>query len=362
MNQIRIMHVLGSNNLWGAEKIAADICKSISDEQFKLAYASPEGPIEKTLNDMAVEFIPLKAMNPGTLVKAIDGFKPDIIHAHDNKASLFSYLAISTAGKKPIIVSHIHNSYPYLNKIGLHRMADSFFRPRYQANIFCSAMTKDYYKKHAPYFNKIKNSIVMENFTDPAWNKSKAGSGLIKKENDLFRIGFIGRLEYQKGLDAFLKELKLSGNGVWERTMIHIVGDGGMRDTLEEMAAGLRVKFEGYCDNPYEWMKTFDVLILPSRYEGLPLTVLEAMSVGTPVLAMAAGAVAEIIDDGVNGWIVEPGNYKDFVKKLELLAQSGRISEKFSLAAEKCIEEKFSKMQYMSKLKNLYSGLFNGRI
>ena len=353
--------MLGSNNLWGAEKIAVEICKNLTQEGFDIIYTSPDGPIRKTLEEMGVEYVALSSLKPGIIRKIADDYKPDIIHAHDNKASLISYIAVPGLKKKPIIVSHIHNSYPYLKKTGLHKLVDSIFRTRYSANIFCSGLTRDYYMKHAPYFNRIKGVIVMDNFTDVKFNNSRAGEGVVFSDKDKFRIGFIGRLEYQKGLDAFLSELKLQKSTLWEHTMIHVVGKGSMKDMLIELSNGLNIKFEGYCENPYEWMKSFDLLILPSRYEGLPLTVLEAMSVGTPILAMATGAIPEIIEDGVNGWTCESGDYKAFVRKLEYLVRNKKLIDGISLAAKRFIDEKYDKNTYMDKLKELYTVLTNER-
>lgn len=360
MKKIKVMHVLGSRNLWGAEKIASEICKAMSDSEFETVYASPEGPIRKVLEDKGVSYLPIGRMNPRAIARVIKLFGPDIIHAHDNKASLLSYLAVLVSRERPHIISHIHNSYPYLPRPGIRRIVDSIFRPLYSMNVFCSELTMNHYRVHAPYFNKLRGKVVLENFTDIELNKSMAGNGIRLSESSLPKVGFVGRLEYQKGLDAFFDALADFRSGKSLDADIHIVGTGSMMESLVEQSKGLGVRFEGYCENPYEWMKSFDLLILPSRYEGLPLTVLEAMSLGTPVLAMSVGAIDDVIEDGKNGWTVPKGDYSGFVEKLDYIITNKSVLAEVSEEATVRIESRFDKKGYIAGIREIYLGVYKG--
>ena len=364
MTKAVILHILGSKGLWGAESIAAAICLGMGEE-YDMIYISPDGPVGNLLKNMGVRYEPIDRLNACSIRRKIKAFKPDIIHAHDNRASVFSSAATLLCREKPYLISHVHNSFPYLKKPGILRFTDRIMRPRYDENIFCSNLTHSYYKKYAPYYSKLKNCRVMENFTDIEKNQARAEEENPLPGKKVFTIGFVGRLEPQKGMEEFLLALRKFNHLFKADVNIHILGMGSLEGTLrkiiEESPDKPRVRLEGYCENPISWMKTFDLMILPSRYEGLPLTVLEAMSVGTPVLAMNVGALSETITDGVDGWLVEQGNYEGFIRKLSyLIENSNDVAIASKLTVEK-VMGKYDKGQYIQRLSDIYNDALRKR-
>jgi glycosyltransferase involved in cell wall biosynthesis len=118
-------------------------------------------------------------------------------------------------------------------------------------------------------------------------------------------IGAIGRLDRQKGFDVLLRALtELPGTG------LVLVGDGPERDPLQRLAAELglagRVEFQGWHENARRQLGGFDVFVLPSRFEGFPLAIVEAMLARVPVVATTVGSVPESVLDGVTGRLVAP--------------------------------------------------------
>jgi glycosyltransferase involved in cell wall biosynthesis len=137
-------------------------------------------------------------------------------------------------------------------------------------------------------------------------------------------IGAVGRLERQKGHDVLLRALaELPG------TRLVLVGEGGERAGLERLAAELgvaeRVRFEGWAEQPRLLLQGFDVLALPSRFEGFPLAVVEAMLAGLPVVASDVGGVREAVLPGETGLLVPPDDAGALAAALrELLADRPR--------------------------------------
>jgi len=118
-------------------------------------------------------------------------------------------------------------------------------------------------------------------------------------------VGYVGRLSHEKGADVLVEALAR----VPDATAL-LVGDGPDRAALEALAGRLgvgdRVRFEGWSDRPRTRMAEMDLLALPSRFEALPLTAVEAMLAARPVVATDVGDVSEAVDHGTTGLLVAP--------------------------------------------------------
>lgn len=120
-------------------------------------------------------------------------------------------------------------------------------------------------------------------------------------------LGAVGRLDPVKGHDVLLRALaRVAG------ARLTIVGSGGWREHLVRLADDLgvtdRVRFAGWVEEPRRLLASYDVVVLPSRSEGYPLTVVEAMLAARPVVATRVGAVPEAVRDGETGLLVDPGD------------------------------------------------------
>jgi glycosyltransferase involved in cell wall biosynthesis len=137
-------------------------------------------------------------------------------------------------------------------------------------------------------------------------------------------IGSLGRLTEQKGYDLLVRALP----GLPDATLV-LVGDGPQRGALEDLAARLgvadRLRITGWTGDPRGHLPAFDVFALPSRWEGMPLGILEAMHAGLPVVASDVGSVAEAVSDGETGLLVGPGDAEALCESLAgLLADPRR--------------------------------------
>ncbi len=134
---------------------------------------------------------------------------------------------------------------------------------------------------------------------------------------------FIGRLVKSKGLAYLLKAFQEVS--VTIPSVLIIVGDGPERKHLEDDVKRRqlenRVVFVGKRAEVRDFLLAADLFVLPSLYEGFPLSLLEAMASGKPVLATKVGAIPFIIQDGVNGILAEPGNAEQLSKGIKLLLE-----------------------------------------
>lgn len=120
-------------------------------------------------------------------------------------------------------------------------------------------------------------------------------------------IGSVGRLTYQKGYDVLLRALSLLEN---KHVHLLLVGTGEALESLKEEVYRNkligRVHFAGYRRDVPDLLAVMDVYVQPSRFEGMPLAVLEAMVAGRPIVASSVDGICELIEDGIHGWLVPP--------------------------------------------------------
>ncbi len=150
-------------------------------------------------------------------------------------------------------------------------------------------------------------------------------------------IGTTARLDRQKGLDVLLRAVP----GVPD-VDLEVVGDGPERDALQALAYDLgiagRVHFAGWSDRTRDWLGRWDAFVLPSRFEGLPLSILEAMLAELPVVASDVGSIGEAVRDGITGRLVAADDpdalaaaLRDVLGDLERARALGRAGRELAL-------------------------------
>jgi glycosyltransferase involved in cell wall biosynthesis len=141
-------------------------------------------------------------------------------------------------------------------------------------------------------------------------------------------VGSLGRLDAVKGYDVLLRALaRLDG------VRAVVVGEGAGRPEIERLAGELgvadRVELPGWADAPAAALPTFDVFCLPSRSEGFPLSIVEAMLAALPVVATRVGSVPELVADGRTGLVVERDDVDGLVDALARLRDDAALRAKF---------------------------------
>lgn len=169
-------------------------------------------------------------------------------------------------------------------------------------------------------------------------------------------IGSVGRLDEQKGFDVLLRAFAEIPTG----TLV-IVGDGVERPRLERLAADLRITdrtvFAGWSDRAQSFLASFDVFVLASRFEGFPLSIVEAMLAELPVVATRVGSVAEAVFDGVTGLLVPPDDAPALATALRTLLEDVELRSSFARAGRARALELFTAAQMAAHFERLYDEL-----
>ena len=176
----------------------------------------------------------------------------------------------------------------------------------------------------------------MLNFTDqkcvyipnsvPGSKEKKNIRGISEKE--IIKIGMIGRLSEEKNPFCFLEAAKRITN-LHGKSIFYVIGDGplreSMREKVEQMNIVKNVYFEGAVDNVNEWLLILDILVFSSDFEGIPLTMLEAMSAGLPVIATNVGGIPQVMKNRENGMLVEPNDPEQIAVAVKELIRNEKL-------------------------------------
>jgi len=212
-----------------------------------------------------------------------------------------------------------------------------------------------------------KKIRVIHNAVDPNETVPNTSGKEIRQRHGLTLdhkvIGVIGRLNPEKGQMIFLRAMEKTAQRFPDVRAL-IIGDGQDRAMLEGFCRekGLRdhVVFVGYQAKVANYYQVLDLLVLPSLSEGLPNTVLEAMSFGVPVLATAVGGVPEIIQNG-NGMMVPPNDPEALAEGMIELLRDDALRQAMGLKGKSSLYPRFAPDYRVRQIVNLYEELLSGR-
>lgn len=174
---------------------------------------------------------------------------------------------------------------------------------------------------------------------------------------DDYVIGMVGRLVPQKAPDTFIKAGKLIKENIPNAVFV-IVGDGEKTQWVKEYARknGLKVYITGWVNNPYSYMKTFDLAVLLSRWEGFGLSIAEYMAAGKNVIATNVDALPTLIEDGVDGLLVDVDSPEDVKDKALYLYSHPEEAE----AMKEKARQKAGRQFDINRVADQHAGLFTG--
>lgn len=290
--KIKVLHLLQSGHFSGAENVACKIIEMFkNDEKLEMAYASKNGVIKGILENKNIKYYPMHKLCYKEVKKIIDVYKPDIIHAHDAKASVIAAMFFT----KCKIISHLHSNPPWIRKIGLYSITYLLSSIRYNKILTVSECITDEYI----YGSIVKNKVVQINNPiniEEIQKKSK----LIFDEIINYDLIYVGRLANPKNPLRFIKivnELKIYLPNI----KAAMVGDGDLKYKCNELIDRLdlmeNIRLVGFLDNPYVLINNSKVLCITSDWEGYGLVAVEALALGKPVVCRSVGGLRSLVDD-----------------------------------------------------------------
>lgn len=299
----------------GAQRIVYEIVKYVIDNSINLQIdvaVGSNGLLCDKLKELGVNIILLKELkHPINLKNDIKGYKElvklikdnkyNVVHAHSTKAGILARLAATKCGVKNIIYT-VHGWWPILQYSGLKRrlaaLVEAYMATKCSALVFiCEKdieIANKYHIGKAEQYVTIYNSITV-----PTSLKHE-----LKKEFNLPKdcriVGNVARVDKQKNpmlfLDIAEENIKNNNNVyyIW-------VGDGELQEQVNEAIVKRnlqeKVRFIGFRENGIDYINDFDVLLMTSEAEGMPITVLEALALNKPIISTDVGGIKEMVSE-----------------------------------------------------------------
>jgi len=344
----------------GTENVILKLCRILHGEGYQAVVCSNGGINVEQLrkwNIMHYMIPDITKRNPVVMLsvfiqlwRIIRKEKIEIVHTHHRMAAF--YMQFIRKIKPLSVIGTVHNTFydkKRLTRFSYDRVKLVAVGEKVKENLCC------YYQ-------------IPEDRVTVIFNGIEEFSGQVSiipdiekyRDQGFFLVGNIGRLSKQKGFKYFIHSIPLVLSKV-PKVKFFIVGSGEDREELERTVRLKKltndVVFLGYRDDIQNVMIQMDLIVLSSLWEGLPLTPIEAFSVGKTVVATAVDGTTEIVRDGIDGCLVEPGNAEMIADKILYLIEHPDVRAAMEQNAEVRYREKFSYAGFVDSYIRFYEGL-----
>lgn len=266
----------------------------------------------------------------------------DVVHSFLIDSNPYAFLAARLARVPAFIASNRNSDFP---RTALRAAVDGWvFRHASFVVVNARAVeafTAQRFTVPRERFRLIYNGVDLETF-----RPSQPTTGLAAA------IGTVGSLFPKKAPELFAEVASAIRARFPGIRCLHL-GDGPMRDGLKARY-GADVEFRSVSDSVERFLGELDVFVLTSRREGCPNVLLEAMACGRAVVATDAGAVSEIVREGVNGYVVPLGDREALVDRVSTLVADGALRARLGIAARAEVERRFAMPRMVGETIDLY--------
>jgi glycosyltransferase involved in cell wall biosynthesis len=349
---MKILHIISSSGMYGAEAVILNLSRTLNEG----GHASVLGVFSNSSNpnhqlheaatkeDIESYLISCRGQIDRTAITAIRELatrtKADVVHAHGYKADIYVYFALRGSGIP--FVSTCHNWIDNDLTASLYGKADRLVLRNFSAIAAVSGAVKQRLLKAGVREDKIhlvRNGIDLRPFDNAA---SSGGSTLAEH---IPTVGLVGRLGHEKGVDIFFRAAALVLKDYPSAKFV-VAGDGPDLEKLQLLIDELKIRDSvsmlGRRDDMPSVYASLDILVSSSRLEGLPMTILEGMATGLPIVATPVGDVPTVVIDGHTGLLVPMEDVQALAAAINKLLQDPSLRERLGAAARKLIEDQFS--------------------
>jgi glycosyltransferase involved in cell wall biosynthesis len=363
--KIKLAQITHDLRIGGLQQVVVNLCRTIDRERFDIIVICLRalGAFVPEVERMGIKVKLVPQKQNGTdyfsflkLANILKEEKIEVIHTHNTQPFFDGTIAGLLAGVKTIIHTDHARNFPDKRRYMFAEWLVSHFAYKIVGVSDHTCHNLVYYEKIPE--NKIitiMNGIDLTRYKiEIDRQKKRAELGLNRKGPI---IGLAVRLVEAKGV-RYLLEAMTDVVPLFPDITLLIAGDGPLQDELKKMSVALgieeRVLFTGSRLDIPELLKLFDIYVLPSVSEGLPMVLLEAMAAGCPIIATEVGGVPMAIHDGQNGSLVKPKDPKALSSEIMRLLSNKDVGKRYSENAVRLAQEKFSAEAMTRSYERLY--------
>ncbi len=271
--------------------------------------------------------------------KIIKEERPEIVYLHSSKAGAVGRLALLFDFKTKIL----YNAHGWYFNAEIGKKKKTFFA--FVEKVLAIKTNKIINISNAEYESALKykiapkkkmciieNGIDFSKFANSDMYRTETRKKYDIDKNDIV-IGVVGRLSEQKDPMTTIRVFKMVKDK-YSNAKLMMVGSGELEDEVRGFAKSNNIDKDviitGWIDNVEKYIPAFDIAVLPSKWEGFGLVIVEYMACGKPVVASNVGGIVDIIEDGKNGFLCEVGNEKEIYYKIDKILECKDLRENIS--------------------------------
>jgi len=356
---MKILHVINGLGMGGAEKLLLDLssymCKDKKYSVAILVLNNQQEELKHNFEDQGIKIYSVdfrSNYNPMNLYRIIKYMKQyDIVHSHLFPSNYLVSLA-KIFLQDQVIITTEHNTHNRRRNYSLLNSVEKFIYSKYNKVISVSNETQSSLLSWLGLMND-KKFVVIENSIDlKTFNRAKPYEKKLFFDDTSFILTKVGSLHEQKDQDTIIKAMKL----LPENVKLLLIGKGNKKDKLVQSINKLglqdRIKFLGIRHDVPSIMKTSDIIIVSSNWEGFGVVAIEGMAAGVPVIASNVDGLKQIVEGF--GIVFEKGNERELAKKVtELMGDVNYYNE----IAKKCSDR--SRDYSIEKLVEQYTRVYD---
>jgi len=367
--KIRILEAIRQGQIGGGESHVFELTENIDRSKFELVVLSfTDGPLVKKIRNLGIKCFVIQTEKPfdwkvwSQVSKLIKSEKINIVHAHGTRA-LSNVFRSSKMNNIPIIYTihgwSFHDDQKFLRK-SISILIEKYLTRIVNKNISVSYMNRETGKKHLGKFHSevIQNGVNLSKFNPLRQYKDIRKEFGISQKDTL--VGYLARITKQKDPDSLVKAFaEISTQN--DKIKLIIIGEGDLKHRMMELVDqyGLKdnVYTDDFRDDIPDILKAVDIYCLPSLWEGLSIGLLEAMAMKNAIIATNVDGTKEVIQEGVNGLLFDPGNYKALAENIIRLHEDIKERQKLQENAFQTVKLNFSIDGMVNKVESIYEDL-----
>jgi glycosyltransferase involved in cell wall biosynthesis len=375
-NRIKIALFLNTTSFGGVEKHVVEIARMIDSVKYEPYIVCPEelsGHFKSMLPNFHENILTIPILDitqPKTLFTfgaMLRRLQPDILHCHLYNATRYGAPIAKVIGHSVVIeTGHLVERWRTGYKKFVSNLLDAFLSLFVDKAITVSSAVQEYFLKHKKY--SAQKVLMLHNWCDldyfsPEKYDSVTRLAYRKRESippDATVIGIIGRLEEQKG-HRYLFDILPKLIGANKNTHVLVVGEGSLQQELYSMATQENVfpniHFLGFRSDIAELLAIMDILVLPSLFEGMPLTLIEASAMGVPMIASKVDGSSDVVIEGITGFLVEAKNSDELYARLQTLITNPHLRRSMSENATQYARNTFDMKKQIALLEDVYNSV-----